>query len=104
LLLLLVAGAQLWVLGLALMLYGASNGVMTIVRAVVPAELFDRQQYGATNGALSAPVIVSRAVAPVGASALWSASRGYAPMLWVLSILAALAVVCFWTAARQKPR
>ena len=65
-------------------LYGASNGVMTIVRAVMPAELFGRESYGAINGALSAPVILSRAVAPIAASLLWSASGNYGAVLWVL--------------------
>ncbi len=79
-----VAGSG-WLLLIAFaMLYGASNGVLTIVRAVMPAELFGRESYGAINGALSAPVILSRAVAPIAASLLWSASGGYGLVLGVL--------------------
>lgn len=79
------AGAA-WTLLIAFAaLYGASNGVMTIVRAVMPAELFGRESYGTINGALSAPVILSRAVAPIAAALLWSASGNYGAVLWVAS-------------------
>ena len=80
-------------------LYGASNGVMTIVRAVMPAELFGRDSYGAINGALSAPVILSRAVAPT-AALLWSAFGSYGVVLWVLVVLAVIAVGGFALATR----
>jgi MFS family permease len=77
------------------MLYGASNGIMTIVRAVIPAEQFGRESYGAINGALSAPVILSRAAAPIAASVLWSASGSYASVVWTLAVLGAIAVAGF---------
>ena len=66
LLLLIRADTDFVMLGIALGLYGASNGVMTIVRAVVPAELFGRERYATLNGALSVPVILTRAAGPVG--------------------------------------
>ena len=103
-LLLLFAGANLRLLAVGLLLYGASNGVMTIVRAAVPAQLFDPEQYGAINGALSAPVIMSRAVAPIAASWLWTPAHGYRPLLWVLAATSALAVACFWWSVRPKLR
>lgn len=91
-----------WTLLLAFAaLYGASNGVMTIVRAVMPAELFGRESYGAINGALSAPVILSRAVAPIAASLLWSASGNYGAVLWVLVGLSLIAVGGFALASRR---
>jgi hypothetical protein len=76
---------------------------MTIVRAAVPAELFGREQYGAINGALSAPVIMSRAAAPIAASWLWTPQQGYRPLLWVLAATAALAVILFyWSVQRGQ--
>jgi MFS family permease len=45
-------------------LYGASNGVLTIVRGTVPAELFGRRDYGALLGRLAQPQFIARAVAP----------------------------------------
>ena len=96
------AGSR-WVLLIAFAaLYGASNGVMTIVRAVMPAELFGRESYGAISGALSAPVILSRAVAPIAAALLWSASGSYAVVLWVLVALALIAVAGFALATRRQ--
>jgi len=104
-LLLLFGGATLWILAVALLLYGASNGVMTIVRAAVPAELFDRSQYGAISGALSTPVVMSRAAAPIAASWLWTQERGYGLLLWILATTAALAIVCFqWSVHETSPR
>jgi MFS family permease len=102
LLLLLRAHASFPVLALALGLYGASNGVMTIVRAVVPAELFGRERYATLNGALAVPVIVSRAAGPVAASFLWAATGGYTAMLWGLVLVSALAAVAFWRAVRSR--
>lgn len=46
-------------------LYGCSNGIMTIVRGSVPAELYGRQGYGELLGRLARPAFVARAVAPV---------------------------------------
>lgn len=101
-LVLLLAQANVQLLAIALLLYGASNGVMTIVRAATPAELFERRQYGAVNGALSAPVIMSRAAAPIAASWLWGMEQSYRPLLWTLVVTAALAVACFYWAVREK--
>jgi MFS family permease len=101
-LVLLLARANLSLLAIALLLYGASNGVMTIVRAATPAELFERGQYGSINGALSAPVIMARAAAPIAASWLWALEQSYRPLLWALALAAALAVACFYWAVRKK--
>jgi hypothetical protein len=46
-------------------LYGISNGVMTIVRGTVPAELFGRREFGTLLGRLARPQLIARAVAPV---------------------------------------
>ena len=94
-LLLLFAGASPWLVGAALLLYGASNGVMTIVRAAVPAELFERSRYGAISGALQTPVVIVRAAAPIVASWLWTPAQGYALLLWALAASSALAAVSF---------
>jgi MFS family permease len=103
LLLVIAGGASFVVLGAGLALYGASNGVMTIVRAVVPAELYGRERYATLNGALSVPVIGTRAAGPVAASGLWSATGGYAGTLWVLVLASVLAVIAFRLAVRSRP-
>lgn len=49
---------------LFVVLYGWSNGVMTITRSTVPAELFGRDRYGELLGRLAKPQIIARAIAP----------------------------------------
>jgi predicted MFS family arabinose efflux permease len=97
-----VAGSGLPLLIVFVVMYGTSNGVMTIVRAVTPAEVFGRESYGAINGALSAPVIVSRAAAPIAASVLWSASGDYRAVLWVLVALGLVAMMGYALAVRAR--
>ncbi|TBW33412.1 MFS transporter [Siculibacillus lacustris] len=58
-------------------LYGAANGIMTIVRGLAVPEMLTRRAYGAINGALSAPATIARAVAPLGAALIWSATGSY---------------------------
>ncbi len=103
LLLVIMGGASFVVLAAGLALYGASNGVMTIVRAVVPAELFGRERYATLNGALSVPVILTRAAGPVAASFVWSATGGYSGTLWGLVLASVLAVIAFRLAVRSRP-
>lgn len=72
-------------------LYGASNGVLTIVRGIVPAELFGRIGYGNTLGTLAAPSLIARAIAPLACAGLavpGAASFGWLIALAVLSVLA----------------
>jgi Na+-translocating ferredoxin:NAD+ oxidoreductase RnfD subunit len=49
-------------------LYGFSNGIMTIVRGTVPAEIYGRTGYGALLGKLARPAFIAKAVAPVAFS------------------------------------
>ncbi len=83
-------------------LYGASNGVLTIVRGTVPAELFGREGYGALLGKLAAPAFIGKAAAPV-AFALVATSAGYfsaVTALWVLGLLSLLAYLLAVRGAR----
>jgi hypothetical protein len=71
LILLLLPSHLLW-LGLFAVLFGAGNGVMTILRGTAIAELFGRDRYAELNGALSAPAVFAKAAAPLALAALWS--------------------------------
>jgi MFS family permease len=73
----------LW-LGLVATLYGAGNGIMTIVRGIAVSDLIGRTHYGAINGALTVPTTVAKALAPVAAAALWSAVGDPSLMLWTM--------------------
>ena len=68
-------------------LYGWSNGVMTIVRGTVPAALFGRRNYGALLGRLALPAFFAKAVAPVAFTWLLAAGLAQAAALWVLVLV-----------------
>jgi hypothetical protein len=75
--------------GLALVyaaLYGASNGVLTIVRGLVPAELFGRVGYGSTLGNIAAPSLIARAIAPLACAGL--AAPGASTLVWLVALTA----------------
>jgi MFS family permease len=71
-------------LGLVATLYGAGNGIMTIVRGIAVSDLIGRTHYGALNGALTVPTNVAKALAPFVAAALWSAMGDPSLMLWAI--------------------
>ena len=59
LLILLFLPPRLVWLALFATLYGAGNGVTTILRGTSIAELFGRERYAELNGALSAPAVLA---------------------------------------------
>jgi predicted MFS family arabinose efflux permease len=84
---------------LVTLLYGAANGVITIVRGAAVPELLTERSYGAINGVMNAPATMARALAPLAAAALWTAGQSYHPV--ILAILAGSIVLAlgFWSAA-----
>ena len=82
------------------MLYGWSNGVMTIVRGTVPAALFGRRNYGALLGRLALPAFVARAFAPVAFTLVLAAGMPPGAALWTLFAGAAFALVGYRQATR----
>jgi hypothetical protein len=83
-------------------LFGFSNGVVTIVRGTVPAELFGRAGYGSTLGNLAAPALFARAVAPFAFAPL--AVPDTPSMVWLLMLLAmaVASVASFSIAVRRR--
>ncbi|WP_134497518.1 MFS transporter [Microvirga pakistanensis] len=61
-----------WWVGAFAVLFGASNGMMTIVRALLPPELFGRENYGVIQGMIAMPVRLTTASAPFLFGALWA--------------------------------
>jgi predicted MFS family arabinose efflux permease len=81
-------------------LYGWSNGVMTIVRGTVPAALFGRRNYGALLGRLALPGFVAKAIAPVAFTWLIAAGLPRITTLWVLVAISLFALVGYRWAIR----
>ena len=82
-------------------LFGGSNGVVTIVRGTVPAELFGRAGYGGTLGNLAAPALFARAIAPFVFAPLAVAESATVAGLLVLLAMAVLSVVSFGIAVKR---
>jgi predicted MFS family arabinose efflux permease len=85
-------------------LYGAANGILTIVRGAAVPEMLTRNSYGAVMGAMNIPATIARALAPVGAAALWSVSRSYDPVLIAILVGAIVLAFGFWSAALLSAR
>ena len=95
-----VRGLMLTALAFALV-YGFSNGVMTIVRGTVPAELFGRRDFGTLLGRLARPQLIARAVAPVALALCFPFDPARVLTPYVLVVLGLAALVAYWKALRQ---
>jgi predicted MFS family arabinose efflux permease len=84
------------------MLYGAANGILTIVRGIAVPEMLTREAYGAINGVLSVPAAIAKAIAPLGIALLWAAAGSYEVVLVVVLASSTLVVAGFWFAAAQS--
>jgi len=82
-----------WIVALAFaMIYGWSNGVMTIVRGTVPAELFGPKGYGALLGRLARPQFILKSSAPLALTLLYTVdpNRTLTPYVLLAVTLVAL--------------
>ena len=70
LLALLFFGSHQGAVALFCILYGLSNGILTIVRGTVPQALFGERNYGAISGALSGPSLLMKAAGPLAIAAV----------------------------------
>lgn len=77
------------------LVYGAANGVMTIVRGLAVPEMLSRESYGTLNGMLATPAVIAKAVAPVAGAWVWSLGGDYRLMLDVIVGAAALVLLGF---------
>jgi MFS family permease len=83
------------------LLYGWSNGVLTIVRGTVPAELFGRDGYGALLGRLAMPQVIARALAPVALAGLLVFDTQRVITLTALVACSVLALFAYRRAVRR---
>jgi MFS family permease len=84
------------------LLYGCGNGVMTIVRGAIPAELYGREHYGAVNGAMATPVLLAKAAGPIAASFTLLAWPDPTQLVLLMAGLAGLSAAVFaWTVHRR---
>lgn len=79
-------------------LFGVANGLVTIVRGGLVPLYFGRSHVGRIGGLMSGIGLLSRATAPLAASALLGLLPGYRELLLVLAGLGVAAVLAFWWA------
>ncbi|HEV2219191.1 MAG TPA: MFS transporter [Casimicrobiaceae bacterium] len=92
-----------WIMALAFaLLYGWSNGVMTIVRGTVPAELFGQRDYGALLGRLARPQFMLKAIAPVMVTLLFSLDHTRRVALYALAATGVAALLAYRAAIRGR--
>jgi len=84
--------------------YGWSNGILTIVRGTVPAELFGRKGYGALLGRLALPSFVCKAFAPLAVSLVLAGAQERSLGLYAMLALALGAVVAYQLALALRTR
>ena len=80
---------------IAMALYGAGNGLLTIVRGTLPLALFGSERYGARMGLLARPMLIAQAIAPL-AMAMVLSEFGPTTLLATLAALALLGVAVTW--------
>jgi hypothetical protein len=85
------------------LLYGASNGLVTIAKGAVPLSLFGRKGYGEVLGILAAPNLVLNAAAPL-LFALLLSWTGPAPALMIAGVAALVSALGMILLARLHPR
>jgi hypothetical protein len=85
-------------------LYGAANGVMTIVRGLAIPEMVSPHAYGTLNGIIAVPTAVAKAMAPVTMAWVWGLSSSYTPVLWTVLGVSTLFAATFVLAATLSKR
>lgn len=80
------------ILAIAIVVYGAGNGVWSIARGAVPLALFGRDDYAAVMGRLARPALLASAAAPFAAGFMFERG-GVALSQSVLAILAVVDVL-----------
>ncbi len=86
----------IWIVALAFaMIYGWSNGVMTIVRGTVPAELFGPRGYGALLGRLARPQFILKSSAPLALTLLFTIDPAKTMTPYALLLVAVAAFVAY---------
>ncbi|WP_063832603.1 MFS transporter [Cupriavidus sp. SK-4] len=83
-------------------IYGLSNGLLTIVRGTLPADLFPGYPVGSLLGRLARPGLLAMAVAPLCYAVVASSGAPFAWRAVALLVLAGLALTLLIAATRTR--
>lgn len=103
LLVLISFGRQQWAVALFCILYGLSNGILTIVRGTIPQALFGRENYGAISGALAGPALISKAAGPLAMAVVAQQTATPYPFLLILLLFTIVSLGFYLAAIRLEP-
>jgi MFS family permease len=88
---------------LFVLLQGAGNGVVSILRPLVTAQLLGRTGFGSISGAVAVPFVAATALGPSIGSLIWRWG-GYDLVIWVLIGLALFGLCGFCLAVKMSAR
>ena len=97
---LLISGTQAWAVAGFCILYGLSNGILTIVRGTIPQALYGRENYGAISGAMAGPSLLSKAAGPLVAAAILRSGSTW--LLLLVLLIVSVTSLLFYLAAIAK--
>jgi len=86
---------------LFVVLFGAGNGMLTIVKGTAIAQYVSREHVASLNGALGVPLALSRAAAPLVMGLLWRPDVGYRYGLWLLLVMSLVAIAMLLLVQRR---
>ena len=84
------------------LLFGISNGLVTIVRGAIVPTYFGRGHVGRISGSMAAIALLSRASAPLATAGLLLAFGGYRETLLVLAGIGLVSLIAFAAAGRPR--
>jgi MFS family permease len=87
----------------AVLIFGAGRGVVTLMRPGLIVEYFGRSAFGAISGTMSFFITFARGLAPIGAGLLYVWWGDYRPVFWTLAVISALGALAMLGLIR-RPR
>lgn len=95
-------GTHAWAAVGFCLLYGLSNGIITIVRGTLPQALFGATNYGAISGAMAGPSLIFKAAGPLAVAAIMTVVPSPSVVLSILLALSLVSLGCYLIAIRSK--
>jgi MFS family permease len=99
----LLPGKSLLLVGAFIVLFGAAQGAVTLVRPAMLAGLYGITHYGRISSIMALFLTLAGTAAPLGASLLYEQAGSYQPVLWAVLLLAVAATGVVFFADRDAP-
>jgi predicted MFS family arabinose efflux permease len=93
-------GAHQSAIALFCVLYGLSNGILTIVRGTIPQAMYGARNYGAISGAMAGPAMLSKAAGPLAVAAVIEFNSSPVVLFGMLLVFAMASLLFYLMAIR----